>query len=146
MHVIQAGTKFVKVQYYIDPTEIYSVAISASPNIYKNKQTAKEDLAKLDLYLDQKIAWAEQQIQANEAVIELSEKNMAKLRVKLEGLMDLPYRQVYKQVEQTQRAIAREQSSIDSHRPSLRSFRSDLARYAKLRAMDLRVCELAAQQ
>ena len=142
MFTIQAGTKFVRVRYFIDPNEIFNVSISDQPNIYRTQQAAKQDLQRLDTWLDEKIQWAEQQIASTEAAIARAEAEVVKQEAKLESLLDLPYRQVVKQVDSAKRNIERERSSIDSHKPSLRSYRADLARYSKLKSAGAAVVSL----
>lgn len=142
MFTIQAGTKFVRVRYYIDPNEIFDVAISGQPNIYRTQQAAKQDLRRLDTWLDEKIQWAEQQIASTESAIARMEAQVVKQEAKLESLLDLPYREVFKRVDNAQQVIERSKSAIASHKPSLRSWRADLARYSKLKSAGASVASL----
>ena len=142
MFTIQAGTKFVRVRYYIDPNEIFNVSFSDQPNIYKTQRAAEQDLQRLDTWIDSKIQWAEQQIASTEAAIARAEAEVVKQEAKLESLLDLPYREVFKRVDNARQVIERSKSAIASHKPSLRSWRADFARYSKLKSAGAAVVNL----
>lgn len=142
MFTIQAGTKFVRVRYYIDPNDIFDVSISGQPNIYRTQQAAKQDLQRLGTWIDSKIQWAEQQIASTEAAIARMEAEVVKQEAKLESLLDLPYREVVKRVDNARQVIERSQSAIASHKPSLRSYRADLSRYSKLKSAGAAIVNL----
>ena len=142
MFTIQAGTKFVRVRYFIDPNEIFNVSISDQPNIYRTQKAAEQDLQRLDTWLGEKIQWAEQTIASTEAAIARAEAELVKQEAKLESLMDLPYRQVVKRIDSAKQSIEREKSAIAGHKPSLRSWRADLSRYSKLKSAGAAVVNL----
>lgn len=142
MFTIQAGTKFVKVRYFIDPNDIFDVSISGQPNIYKTQRAAEQDLQRLSAWIDRKISWTEQQIADTERSIARAEAELVKQEAKLESLLDLPYRKVVKQVDSAKAAILRGQSAIACRKPSLRSYRADLSRYSKLKSAGASVVSL----
>jgi len=67
---------------------------------------------------------------------------VVKQEAKLESLLDLPYREVFKRVDNARRAIEREKSAIACRKPSIRSYRADLARYSKLKSAGAAVVNL----
>ena len=142
MFTIQAGSKFVRVRYYIDPNEIFDFSISGQPNIYRTQKAAEQDLQRLNTWIDSRIQWTEQQIADTERSIARAEAELVKQEAKLESLLDLPYREVFKRVDNARRAIERSQSAISGRRPSIRSYRADLARYNKIKSAGSAVVSL----
>lgn len=134
MYAIQAGSKFIKVQYYIDPDKVYNVVVSENPNIYKSRVIADRDFQRMTEWLDRQIANAEKNIAGNTAAIAAADKEIDRLKVKFETMLDMPFREVEKQVDQTRRAISKNRGDIDSLNMSLRSYKQDLARYNRIKA------------
>lgn len=134
MYAIQAGGKFAKVEYFMDPDTIWNVVISDTPKLYKSRVLADRDLQRMNEWCERKIAHAEKVIEATTKSVEKSRKEVTRLEAKLEGLLDLPFREVEKKVEQTRRAIVRAGSDVRSSTPSIRSFKQDLARYNKIKS------------
>lgn len=142
MFTIQTGSKFVRVRYYSDPNKIFDVSISSQPNIYRTQKAAEQDLQRMSAWVTGQITWAKQRIADTERAIARAEAAVVKHEARLETLLDLPYRQVVKQVDSVKRSIERERSTIDSHKPSLRSYRADLARYTRMQATGAAVVTL----
>ena len=134
MYTIQTGSKFLKVEYYIKPDEVFNIKVSDTPKIYKTKAAAQTDLTRAADWLARQIDWAEKCIRDTEAEVVKNRKVVERLQAKLAGLLDLPFREVERQVATVRKSIARAESDIGCHNPSIRSFRQDLARYTKIRA------------
>ena len=133
MYTIQTGSKFLKVEYYIKPDEVFTIKVSDTPKIYKTRASAQTDLTRAVDWLAKKIDWAEKSIRDAEAKVVKNRMVVESLQAKLAGLLDLPFRDVEQQVATVRKSIARAESNIDYHNPSIRSFRQDLARYNRIR-------------
>lgn len=134
MYAIQVGTKFAKVEYYIDPDKVWNVVISESPKFYSSRVMAERELQRMKEWLDRQIARAEEVIESTEAFVAKSRKEVTRLEAKLEGLLDLPFREVERKVEQVRKAIAKAGREVSSSTPSIRSYKQDLARYQRIKS------------
>lgn len=139
MYAIQVGSKFAKVEYFIDPDKVWNVVVTATPKTYKSRVVADQELQRMNEWLDQQIARAEEVIEGTEAFVAKNKKDVARLEAKLEDLLDLPFREVEKKVAQVRKEIAKAKSDIGSSTPSIRSYKQDLARYNKIRSAGARV-------
>lgn len=139
MYAIQVGSKFAKVEYYGDPDKVWNVVVTATPKIYKSRVVADQELQRMNEWLDQQIARAEEVIEGTEAFVAKNKKDVARLEAKLEGLLDLPFREVENKVAQVRKEIARAGSDVQTRTPTIRSFKQDLARYNKIRSAGGRV-------
>ena len=133
MFTIQTGSKFLKVEYYIKPDEVFNIKVSDTPKIYKTRASAQTDLTRAVDWLAKKIDSAEKSIRDAEAKVVKNRKVVESLQANLAGLLDLPFRDVEQQVATVRKSIARAESNIDYHNLSIRSFRQDLARYNRIR-------------
>ncbi len=134
MYAIQSGSKFIKVDYYVDPNEVWNVVVTATPKTYKSRVVAERELQRMNEWLDHRIARAEEVIEGTEAFVAKNKKEVIRLEAKLEGLLDLPFREVEKKVEQVRKAIAKAGSEVGSSTPSIRSYKQDLARYQRIKS------------
>jgi len=139
MYAIQVGSKFAKVEYYIDPDKVWNVVISATPKTYKSRVVAEQELERMNEWIDYRIAHSKEVIDSNTAFVAKSKKEVAQLEAKLEGLLDLPFREVEKKVAQVRRAIAKAKSDSGCLGPTIASYKQDLARYNKIRSAGARV-------
>lgn len=143
MFAIQSGSKFLKADTWAyGDHPIYGVAVTSTPKTYKTKADADLACKEIIDWLSLRAQHAVICIESGETDIAEAKAKVERLEAKLEKLMDMPYRQVNKQVQQTRDAIERARRDAKSAAPSVRSFRQDLARYNKILNMSIGVVKL----
>lgn len=135
MFAIQAGSKFIKTEpLFGGGSDVYNVVITATPKFYKTKADAQTAVQKISEWVESRIAHAEKVIESTNRNVDKRRKEVARLELKLEGLLNLPFREVEKQVATVRKAIVRAGSEIRYGTPSIASYRQDLARYKRIQA------------
>jgi peptidoglycan hydrolase CwlO-like protein len=134
MHTIQFGDKFLRVNYYSNPNKVWSLTISNQPKIYESRQAADKDFQRMQTYLEESIISANNAIISAESAIHRCEREIERLNKKIAGLADLPYKDVHNNIRLAESKIKFYQNELATHKPTIRSYRSDLNRYTKLKA------------
>lgn len=138
MYVIQTGNKYLKPS--LSYRSFYDIVVSETPKIIKSHTEAVAAKNAILAQIDKSIATFEAQMAAEGAKVLKELKRIPKIQAKLDELMELPYKEVYKKIPRYEKEL--KDAMWYKTANSLSSWKRDIARLQRIKEGNVRVVKM----
>lgn len=139
---IQCGKKFIKVESFLN-IKVWKVVETSKPTyLLKSEQAAHEAVSNVCAHFASVLANTKQRLAKKSSLTARSNTNEAKLRAKLEKLVQRPYCEVFKEVPKIERQLSNCKYTETATAVEIQNMKKTIARCERFLNTDLRVVKI----